>query len=483
MSSRFKKIYLALLLVISAGIFLLPNYTFAVDYKACCMCNITDITGMGNDYWALPAGTTDLITDATICSGIGGSCMIITNKECGEIIVETTKIDDEFSGFKDVVLGVTIPSLQFSAPPSEVDSEGNIYISWIGEYIKAIYNFAVLAISIIGVVMLIIMGIKIITSGGGPAKADAYKRISQIVIGLFIAWGSYAILFAINPDLTVFKSLKIQYIERIDIAGIEEVGESLSKKEILDIIEKVANESDIDYCILETIVAKESGYKSNRIGHDENVPRTQVGSRRKFIKSGVKYSGTTFSPLPSYYTDKSIKNDDSYNPNAPPNYGLDPRFTHGGGLGQFTVLIDKKTNEMTRCADGNIGRTINGTCYTFPELMDPNTAVELSAQLIKKIGTSNVEKLFYRYAGKGCSARVSQCRKMNFYAECKKDPSLAKNELPTDKCLLWLKESSANCMDPNYRNPQSQPTPDDSLLEKETEKMIDEETGQSIQHY
>jgi len=214
---RFKIIYLTLLIAISTGIIFFPNYSSAVEYNSCCVCINIDTTGEGSSYNTVPKDTEGkMITDSTLCeskSGFGASCSLGKMPECGEIIVETTKLDSEFEGFKDVVLGVTIPSLQFSAPPSEVDSEGNIYISWIGEYLKAVYNFAVLAISIIGVVMLIIMGIKIITSGGGPAKGEAYKRISQIVIGLFIAWGSYAILFAINPDLTIFRSLKIKFIE------------------------------------------------------------------------------------------------------------------------------------------------------------------------------------------------------------------------------------------------------------------------------
>ncbi len=439
---------------------------------------------MGNDSWVLPIGTTDLITDATQCTNsgeFGVSCMLMPNEKCGEVVKEMTKLEDEFK-FKDIVLGVTIPNLQFSPPPTQVDTEGNIYIPWLAEYIKALYNFLVVALSIVAVVMIIVAGTQIIASAGGPAKAAGYKRITQAVIGLLLAWGSYFIMYTINPNLTSFQPLKIAFVEKKDITGVEEVGPSISKSEILAIIDQVSSESGVDKCILETIVAKESGYKSNRIGHDEDVPRTQVGSRVKFIKSGVKYNGETFTPSPNLYTDKSLKNNDSYKPNEPPNYGLDPRFTHGGGLGQFTVLIDKSTKEMTRCPDGNIGRTIAGECYTFPELMEPKTAVELSAKLIKKIGTTNVEKLFYRYAGKGCSARVSQCRKMKAYAECKGDPDIARNEIPGD-CKAWLKESFANCSNPSYRNPMSQPTPDDKTAEKEADQAIDEELGQSIQNY
>lgn len=481
--------------IIFLGAFLFLPMTASA--KSCCVCKMYS----GGDELGGSSESTVKKTFADIADDTGGKCTVdkknelntgtgLTYYTCSiaendgctteEAAPEMTTIAEEL-GLKDVVLGVTIPSLHFSAPPTEVDEDGNLYIPWAAEYIKAIYNFTVVVISILAVVVLIMSGAQIIMSAGGPAKGAAYKRITQAVIGLFIAWGSYVVLYTINPDLTALKSLKIKYIEKRNVEGYEYAGESISKEAILAIIDKVSGSSGVDKCILETIVAKESGYKSNRIGHDEDVPRSQVGSRRKFIKTGTKYSGKTFSPSTNLITDKTFKNDDGYNPSQPPNYGLDVRFTHGGGLGQFTVLIDKSTGEMTRCSDGNIGRTINGTCYNFPQLMDPQTAVELSSQLIKQIGTNNVENLFYRYAGKGCSARVSQCRKMKAYADCMGDTSISAQEV--SDCTLWLKESFANCANPSYRNPVSQPTPDDAAVEKEVEEMIDETTGQSIQNY
>lgn len=141
-------------------------------------------------------------------------CAIKEIKRCekAEPPKTMTSFADEFK-IKDIFLGVVIPSLKFSAPPSEVDESGNIYIPWLAEYLKAIYNYAVVIISIIGVVAIIVQGIRVITSAGGPTKADAYKKITQIFIGLFIAWGSYTILYVINPGLTAFKPLAIKYVE------------------------------------------------------------------------------------------------------------------------------------------------------------------------------------------------------------------------------------------------------------------------------
>lgn len=138
-------------------------------------------------------------------------CAIKAHARCVPPTTKVTTLVEEFN-FKNVVLGVTIPNLHFSPPPAEVDEDGNIYLPWVGEYIKALYNFSVVVISILAVVMLIISGAQIITSAGGPAKGAAYKRITQAVIGLFIAWGSYVILYTINPGLTTFKSLAVSFI-------------------------------------------------------------------------------------------------------------------------------------------------------------------------------------------------------------------------------------------------------------------------------
>ena len=63
-------------------------------------------------------------------------------------------------------------------------------------------------------------GARVIISAGGEEKNAAYKRILQAVVGLFICWGSYAILYNINPDLVQFKALKVKYIERIPLIDV-----------------------------------------------------------------------------------------------------------------------------------------------------------------------------------------------------------------------------------------------------------------------
>lgn len=118
---------------------------------------------------------------------------------------------------KKPFLEISLPNLTFSDVQKTLttDEDDNVYINapYIGEYLSAAYKFAMVAGSIVAVVMIIVMGLRVVTSLGGEQKAEAYKRIGQIVIGLAILWGSYFILFSINPDLVSFKALKVRYIE------------------------------------------------------------------------------------------------------------------------------------------------------------------------------------------------------------------------------------------------------------------------------
>lgn len=219
--SRFKKI----LIISFAAHLLIPTIALAAS---CCVCLITDPTGMENDQRIVKKNQNGMvITDSLACQNAsdttGYSCKIEENEKCVEPSAPvTTKLEEDFK-FSDMntILGIKIPNLNFSAPPSEIDEEGNIYIPWIGEYIKAIYNFALVAISIIAVVVLIVQGARIIISAGGPEKTNAYKGITGAVIGLFIAWGSYVILFSVNPNLVQFRSLKIKFIEGIEMEFVD----------------------------------------------------------------------------------------------------------------------------------------------------------------------------------------------------------------------------------------------------------------------
>lgn len=129
---------------------------------------------------------------------------------------------------------IRIPGLSFTEVKNTLDTEGNIHLPWIGEFLTVIYRLSMGVASIVAVVMLIINGIRIVVSAGGEEKTAAYKRIGQIIVGLIILWGSYSLLYIINPNLVTFKALKIKYIQAIPLnladKETEEATEQLAGK-------------------------------------------------------------------------------------------------------------------------------------------------------------------------------------------------------------------------------------------------------------
>ncbi len=127
------------------------------------------------------------------------------------------KIDNPLAHFelKAPVIRINIPGVSFTKVENTVDSNGNIILPWIGEYIAGVYKYAMVIGSIIAVVLIIMQGMQVVMSAGGEQKSEAYSRILSIGLGLIILWGSYAILYTINPELVALKSLSIKYIEPI----------------------------------------------------------------------------------------------------------------------------------------------------------------------------------------------------------------------------------------------------------------------------
>ncbi|MBU0660680.1 hypothetical protein KKG22_00705 [Patescibacteria group bacterium] len=115
---------------------------------------------------------------------------------------------------------INIPGLTFSEP--KVIEEGNTtYLSlpYLSEYIAQMYKFSVIAAGIIAVIMIIVGGFQITMSGGNSeAQSSAKKRITGALVGLVLAAGSYTILYTINPELVSLNNLRVQYVEKENLA-------------------------------------------------------------------------------------------------------------------------------------------------------------------------------------------------------------------------------------------------------------------------
>lgn len=164
------------------------------------------------------------LTDRQSClDGDEGPACAITAQNAA------TQIQQDFPTLKKPVINIRIPQLEFSDINQNFTQEADavyLHVPWIAEYVSAFYKFALGAISVVAVLYIIITGIQITVGGSGSKKVgeasvsnrvEGYKKIGRIVLGLCIAWGSYVILYNINPDLVEFKALKIEYVKRDDL--------------------------------------------------------------------------------------------------------------------------------------------------------------------------------------------------------------------------------------------------------------------------
>src|SRR3989338_7670754 len=97
-------------------------------------------------------------------------------------------------------------------------ASGCLYIPWIGQYVGGLYKFAVLASTILAVVVMMIAGLVLLTAGGNVTQIGTAKSyIFGAIMGLVLMLGSYTVLNLINHNLVVFSSLRIPVIKRIDL--------------------------------------------------------------------------------------------------------------------------------------------------------------------------------------------------------------------------------------------------------------------------
>ncbi len=115
--------------------------------------------------------------------------------------------------------GLTKPTLQIDVPnfPGFSNDKG----LWIGEYIKAIFNYGMSIVAILAAVILMWGGVLWLTAGGNQGQVGEAKAwIAASLTGLVIAMSSYTILYIINPNLVTFKSLS-EYVTDIKKVEIE----------------------------------------------------------------------------------------------------------------------------------------------------------------------------------------------------------------------------------------------------------------------
>lgn len=108
-------------------------------------------------------------------------------------------------------LEVPIPFVSFSEAVKTED--GSVISPFIGEYISGVYQFLVGIVGIVGAFMIMVGGYQYLTAAGNRERvAAARKRIVNALLGIVLAFGSYLILYTINPSLVSFEALQLSTV-------------------------------------------------------------------------------------------------------------------------------------------------------------------------------------------------------------------------------------------------------------------------------
>ena len=114
---------------------------------------------------------------------------------------------------------VTIPICQ---PHSETGPDGRpkeiFECTGIARYIALSYQWIVAFTAVLAVLAFTVAGVLWLTAGGDSSKVTESKQVmSNALIGLALALGSYLLLNVINPNLVRFNALRVPGIATIDI--------------------------------------------------------------------------------------------------------------------------------------------------------------------------------------------------------------------------------------------------------------------------
>lgn len=119
---------------------------------------------------------------------------------------------------------------------------------FIGQYIAAMYKTAIMLIGALATIFIIFAGVQWIMSGGSPDKINSAKQmIARSITGLVIALGSYALLFAINPDLVSFRTLQVLRVAATAVIPEDRTMPAGSPEDPPDNLVSLANIDDVNF--------------------------------------------------------------------------------------------------------------------------------------------------------------------------------------------------------------------------------------------
>lgn len=123
-------------------------------------------------------------------------------------------------------LNVPIPGFSgFSTPTKSSDGQ-YVSVNFLAEYINAIYGWALGAMALVAVVMMMLGGLQYVLSRGKSKYIEKAKtRITNAITGLVLLLAAYNIAFLINPATVTLEALQIKSVAQIESSIAEQGGE------------------------------------------------------------------------------------------------------------------------------------------------------------------------------------------------------------------------------------------------------------------
>ncbi len=195
-----------------------------------------------------------------------------------------------------------VPTLQLPIPTfpgfSDIqvlqDGENrSIDIPFLAEYVVALYRYAIGIMVTIAMVMVVVGGFQWTTArGNASAIQEARDRITNAVMGIVLALGSYAILAAINPELVNFRNIRIDLIRRREViyrenGGIEEgcrggscgTRRPIANTDFDELFQRYAGCAGVDWRMLKAVSYIESGLNPEIVNRYGFVGLFQIAPR------------------------------------------------------------------------------------------------------------------------------------------------------------------------------------------------------------
>ncbi len=309
----------------------------------------------------------------------------------------------------------------------------------LGTYLNFFFKFAISVCAGLAVLMIVIYGVQYMGDGSVFGHTEAKSKIGSAIMGLLLALGAYALLNTINPDLVGSNGIKIKQVtitlspgQQYRLSETQATTKKFARTKYYDTIKATAakKEYNIPHCLLQVAIQRESGGVAGLVGHDEEAPAFGIPSRKNFVNSGKKYSGTTFTSSQSLITDRGFHNDDHKGNNlfsaskpTAVDLGLDWRYSHA--IGMFGVTFYPAGESYGDYTKGIYMVILKKT--VFPkDLFNTNTDILVAAEMMSsnyKLCNNNVEQTYRKYGSGRCDGsnaftNVEAPLRKNLYDQC-----------------------------------------------------------------